>query len=192
MIRFRDTLNRPQPPPWLEGAANLNRRPARDGELWACGDALYLTDAGPWRDIGDGYQVAGPADNPDDYRRADTWAQFGTVIDLRGREWAVPSVIDIAGERLFSVAYGPDFLPELTPQQERMMAVARAARDALTAGGKGTQDVDMRLACQWAAEFLCVAYHWSVPTVAGLGILDDALVIGTLQYGASVDVEVVK
>jgi hypothetical protein len=192
MIRFRDTLSRPQPPPWLEGAANLNRRPARDGELWACGDTLYLTDAGPWRDIGDGYAVAGPVADTEAYRRAECWADFDDVPDLRGHMWSVPRVMDAAGERLFRVSYGPDFLPELTPQQSRMLEVAKAARDALTAGQQGTQDVDMRLACQWAAELLCVGYHLSVKSVAGLGILDDALVIGALSLAVGADVEVVK
>lgn len=189
MIRFRDTLSRPAPPPWLAGADSLHRRPSRDGELWMCGDALYMTDAGPWRDIGDGYQVAGPVESWEDYRTRADWAEFDTVTDLRGRKWAAPRVIDAAGDRVFRVAYGPDFLPELTAEQYRMLDVAKAARDALTAGERGTQDVPMNVACRWAADLLSVAYRIPVPAVAALAILDDGLATGILSVAIGADVE---
>lgn len=189
MIRFRDTLSRSAPPSWLVGAANLHRRPHRDGELWACGDALYLDDAGPWRDVGDGYAVAGPVEAWGAYRKGESWADFEPVADLRGRLWMAPRVLDATGERVFRVAYGPDFLPELTPEQYRMLDIAKAARDALTAGQTGVQDVPMQTACRWAAELLGVAYHLPVPAVAALAILDDALSVGVLSVAIGAQVE---
>jgi hypothetical protein len=190
VIRFRDTLSRSTPPPWLAGAENLHRRQSRCGELWACGDALYLTDAGPWRDIGDGYEVSGPVESWEDYRKREDWAEFDIVTDLRGREWAAPRVIDAAGDRVFRVAYGPDFLPELTAEQYRMLDVAKAARDALTAGAAGTQDVPMTIACRWAADLLGVAYRLPVPAVAALAIMDDGLAAAVLATAVGAGVEV--
>lgn len=181
MIRFRDTLSRSQPPPFLVGAANLNRRPARAGEIWVAGDPMFADDAGPWRAIGDGYEVAGPVDNHDAYRKAALWVSTEPVSDLAGRFWEAPRILDAAGERVFRVNYGPDFLPELTPEQYRMMDVAKAARDAIAASTSGTQDAGTQAACRWAAELLACTYHLPVPAIAALCIMDDTLTVGVIS-----------
>lgn len=190
MIRFRDTKSRPQPPSWLVGAANLHRRPNADGELWMCGDPIYLDNSGKWAPIGDGYEVAGPVESWADYQRNDRWVDVVEVHDMSGRRWVAPKILDEAGDRAFRVSYGADFLPSPTAEQYRMLEVAQAARDALKASSAGTQDVPMQMACRWAAEMMGAAYRLPVDAIAALGILDDVLVIGYINAGASVETEV--
>lgn len=190
MIRFRDTMSRSQPPPWLVGAANLSRRPARDGELWACGDALFLTDAGPWVDIGDGYHVAGHVSDHTDYLRASTWFDSESVTDMHGNAWEIPRVTDASGNRVFRVSYGKEFLPELTPEQYHVMEVCKAARDAIAASTDGVQDVGVQAACRWAAELMARSYHLPVSAIAALCIMDDHLAIGALSVAIGLSCEV--
>lgn len=190
MIRFRDTLNRSKPPAWLAGARNLHRRASVMGELWACGDALYLTDAGPWKPIGDGYEVAGPVESWDDYRRADSWFNTEDAHDMAGRAWAIPRVLDENGDRAFRVAYGADFLPELSPEQYHVLEVAKAAKDAIDASTRGVQDAGVQAACRWAAELIARAYHLPVPAIAALCILDDDLATGALSVAIGMRCEV--
>lgn len=190
MIRFRDTLSRSQPPPWMAGAANLNRRPSREGELWACGDALYLTDAGPWVDIGDGYHVSGPIDGHTAYARRATWFDVEQVADMHGNLWDIPRIMDSTGNRVFRVSYGNDFLPELTPEQYHVMEVCKAARDAIAASTDGVQDVGVQAACRWAAELMARSYHMPVSAIAALCIMDDQLAIGALSVAIGLSCEV--
>jgi hypothetical protein len=185
MIRFRDTLNRSSAPPWLIGAHNLHRKPSRDGELWACGDAFYLTDAGPWRELGDGYEVAGPIDAFQDYRRADSWFSVCQAYDMHGNAWDIPKILDAAGNRVFRVSYGRDFMPELSAEQYRILEVAKAAKDAIAASTDGVQDVGVQAACRWAAELLTVSYHLPIEAIAELCIMDDDLAVGALSIAIS-------
>jgi hypothetical protein len=190
VIRFRDTKNRPNPPPWLAGAPNLHRRQSAEGELWMCGEALYLDGSGTWTPIGDGYEVAGPVESWAVYQRTYGWVDLAEVTDMCGRTWMAPRILNESGERAFRVHYGADFLPSPTAEQYRMMEIADAARDALRAAAAGTQEVPMQMACRWAAELLGTAYRLPVDAIAVLGILDDVLTIGVINVGAAVEVEV--
>lgn len=192
MIRFRDTLHRNAPPPWLAKATGLQRRTDPHGVLWACGDAYLLGAEGAWAAIGDGYEVAGPADNHDDYLSVPPWVSTAPVEDITGRIWEVPRILDVAGERAFRVNYGADFLPSLTPQQYRLTEVAKAARDAVIAATNGTQDVGVQAACRWSAEFLTTTYCLPVDAIARLSILDDMLAVGVLSAAIGVQVGIDK
>jgi len=160
---------------------NVHRRASAGGELWMRGDAVCLSDAGPWRPISDGYEVAGPVEAAEDYEREPTWFSVERVADMAGREWAVPRILDASGNRAFRVGYGADFLPELTAEQTYILEIAKAARDAIAASTSGTQDAGVQVACRWAASLLSVSYSLPIEAIAGLRILDDVLVIATIS-----------
>jgi hypothetical protein len=189
VIRFRDTHCRPAPPPWLIGGQDLIQRQGRDATLWALGDPITLGPDGDWRPLGDGYEVCGPVEQTSDYERGMPWLTCVPVEDMHGRTWLAPRVLDAAGERVFRVAYGPDFLPALSPQQYRLLDIAKAARDAMAAGESGTQDVPMSTAARWAAELLCAAYHLSPESIAALEILDDLLIAAVIGAAIGLSVE---
>lgn len=190
MIRFRDTKNRNAPPPWLTKAVGLQRRADPHGTLWACGDAYLLGSDGDWCALGDGYEVAGPVEDQDTYRRESAWLDVVDVQDLSGREWVAPRILDASGERAFRVSYGADFLPHLSPEQYRYVDIAKAARDGLATGAAGVQDVPMPTACRWAAELLCAVYHLPPGAIGHLCILDDLLVTSVLGAAIGLGVEV--
>lgn len=189
MIRFRDSKSRPTPPAWLAGAADLVQRASPHGMLWGVGDALTLDGGGVWHDMGEGYAVAGPVDAHDAYQKRQSWFSTVGVEDLSGRVWQIPRILDGNGDRAFRVSYGPGFTPSLTAEQYAMMELAQAARDGVSASESGVQDVDMSIACQWAASFLSVAYHLSPDAIAHLCILDDALVVGAIQASCGLRAE---
>jgi hypothetical protein len=117
--------------------------------------------------------------------RAHLWAEPVPVQDLQGRQWFAPKILNDAGQRAFSVAYGRDWLPALTPAQSRALAIATAAKTAFD----GADDPDMPTCCQWAAELLTVCHHLPVDAVGACAMLDDALVIGILAAATSADLE---
>jgi len=149
--------------------------------LWGVGDALTLDGGGIWNDLADGYAVAGPVDAHEAYQKRQSWFSTVEVEDLSGRVWQAPRIIDASGERVFRVAYGRDFLPELTAEQYRILDVAKAARDAIAASTSGTQDATTQMACRWAAELLACTYHLSVDSIATLRIMDDALAVAVIS-----------
>jgi hypothetical protein len=159
--------------------------------LWAVGDAMTLDESGSWLNIGDGYAVAGPGDEHAAYRKAQSWFMTEPVTDLTGRVWHIPRIIDGDGERVFRVAYGADFTPALTPEQYRMMDIAKAARDGIVASESGVQDVDMQMCCRWVADMLACAYHLPPAAIGALCILDDALVVGAMRASCQVNAEMV-
>jgi len=100
----------------------------------------------------------------------------------------VPVILGADGRRAFRVAYkGRDFLPALTAEQERAMGVATAAREALDAIFAGTgQDIDIPVACTWAAALVPMAMHVAEGALIELGLIDDLIAVGTLQSATSV------
>lgn len=189
MIRFRDSTRLPHPPEFLRGAVGLQQRHAQGGTLWGCGDVFALDDGGEWSSLSSTLEVAGPNDGADAYLRRQSWARTADAADMHGTIWQAPRIIDRSGDRVFSVSYGPDFLPRLTPEQYRATDVAKAARDALIAAVDGAQDIDMALAARWAAELLAVSYHLSVDAIASRGILDDVLIPSVLGVGIDMRLE---
>lgn len=192
MIRFLDSSRSPQPPAFLRGATELQQRQSRNGTLWGCGDVYELDESGEWTALSETLSVAGPVDGHARYLRRTPWVRTVEVTDINGISWMAPRILDKAGERVFSVSYGIDFLPRLTPEQYRAMDIAKAARDALVAASAGTQDVDMALAARWAAELLAIPYHFPVEAIAALGILDDAIIPGALHVATDLRLEVIR
>lgn len=171
-------------PPWLDGAEMLQRREAKAGRLWGCGDP-YLMDIHPtadWHTLDDGWKCA-QIDGPDSGRlhRDQKWTPTTTVADLRGNLWLVPQILNANGERQIRMTYGDDWLPRPTDLQVRCTAIAIAAREALKAQSLGGDGVPMANACQWAAELLCAVNHVSISVIQKESLLDDALVGGILM-----------
>ena len=181
MLRILDAKSRPTAPPWCAGADDLQRTVCESGDLWGIGDAALLGNAGPWCAVGDGYSVAGES-GPGELRRPETWADVAHAIDGKGQWWAVPAILNERGARGFRVAYGLDWMPALTVQQERLEQIAKSARHALTTG----EDVPMPVACQWAAELLSATHYVSPQVLAAMRALDDMLVAQTLAIASGV------
>jgi hypothetical protein len=184
MIVYLDTNpDRDTPPPWLVGAHNLHRRDGAGRRWWGVGSTPWLVGPhdGDWQDLDDGWRclLVGELD-PVELRRAQRWCDTEPAVDLAGRRWAAPVILGPDGLPIFRVNYGGrDFLPLLTPEQLQAKAVAEAARQALASGG-----IDGPFARQWVATLLAITHHLSVQVIGALGILDDALVLSTLQPAA--------
>lgn len=191
MIVYLDSLasDRSTPPPWLVGASGLCSRETGDGRLWGVGDAycLGIPQGMPTEPIADGWSACVVSDaEVHRLRRAQLWCDTGSVLDIHGREWAVPIIRTPEGARAFRVAYGRDWLPALTPEQTRAEAIVDAASDALRAGG----GIDMPVACQWAAELLCMSSHLSPETIAALRLADEMVVLQTLAMACGLPLRV--
>lgn len=184
MIVYHDTTpdTRDTPPPWLVGAHDLHRRDAQGGRWWGVGAHPWLV--GPqdttWHDLDDGWRCCLVGDlDPVALRRAQRWCDTEPAVDLHARRWAAPVILGDDGQPVFRVAYGEDFLPALTPEQQRAQEIAKAARQALSSGG-----IDGPYARRWAAGLLEITHHLHVQVIGKLTLLDDALVLSVLQPAA--------
>jgi hypothetical protein len=129
--------------------------------------------------------------DPRDLVADQRWITTEPIADLSMRIWFTPCVLDKDGSRRFRTAYGADFLPALTPMQERCEAIANAARSALIAAHCDNVPIPMRQACAWAGELLSAVNHVTPAILGSLRLLDDALIGGVLYRAAglpSVDV----
>lgn len=187
MLVYKDTKAniRRDPPPWLDGADDLQECNERSGQVryWGIGNAHLVGDRKDWTALDDGWSVsiAGPID-PQDFRRVMRWCRTVEVEDTQGREWTAPVITDSKGNRLILAAYGKDFLPVLTNAQQRAWEVVQAAREHLTAINaiEGSQ-MDMGLCARWAVELLSLTHHISPEVILELGVLDEALILATLS-----------
>lgn len=173
------------PPAWLTGAENVTTRPCEGGCLFGVGDhyLLGLDGRDGAKPLADGWSVwVNGGIDPYELARPCAWAAVAAAIDLHHRAWAVPVVLGATGKPCIRVAYGDDFLPDLTPEQQRIIDIAQVARAALEAAYSGEHRVplDQRTACAWAAEALAITNAVTVQVIRRLSILDDALVAGTL------------
>lgn len=186
MLVYRDTkaAERRNPPPWLEGAADLLERASRDPvRYWGIGNAHLLGDRKDWHDLDDGWQVsvAGPI-YPQQFRRTLRWCRSVQVEDTAGRIWTAPVILNEHGDRTILVTYGKDFLPVLSNAQARAVEIAKAARDGLVAAQEIEDGgLDFDVAARWGAELLSLTHHISMEGIAVLGLLDMALILGVLE-----------
>lgn len=189
MILYEETKPREDgaPPAWLEGAPDLQRRDGPDKRWWGIGSGALVGDqpTAKWAPLGGGLRaVVLKGFDPRALAINQQWCPVTLAADLQGRVWSVGCVLSQSGDRQFRTAYGPDFLPALTPEQTKAEAVAKAARSALIASVADNTGLPMQLACRWAAELLATVNHISIDAIAALGLLDDALVAAVL-YSAS-------
>ena len=194
MIVYRDKrkLEGPSCPEWIAewqpvAGHALCHRDTEAGHIVGVGDPLLFRPAARWFEVDQDWEAAlvGKEPNPGVLARSVIWCDVRPVQDLAERVWMAPVILTEKGERAFRVSYGSNWLPSLTPAQERAEKIAKAARDALAGGG-----ANMAVACQWAAELLCVTYHLHVNVISNLALLDDRLVPEVLGVAAGLPLEV--
>lgn len=193
MILYRDNLPRLTPPDWLVGAPDLVVRESVGGRYWAIGEA-YLCgpqERNKWVDVGDGFSatIVGALDARP-LTRAQRWCETVCGPDLQSRLWTIPTPLALDGSRTFRVAYGADYLPALTPEQQRTEDIARAARGALIAAGCNDEPLPMRIACAWTAELLSITNYVTPKVLGELGLIDDVLVAATLYASGGIKTDV--
>lgn len=189
MIIIRDTLwaERRGVPPWMAGASVHCMEDDQRGHLYGIGDR-YLLGPGDaatrWDPVGDGYDVRlVPPLYPAAFLRPQLWCDMLPAKDLERRLWAAPVILTRQGERAFRVAYGPDYLPALSPTQDRALAVAREARLLLQESAK-RGGLDSTLAARYTAELLSRTHFLAPAVIGALRLLDDALILDTLAIAA--------
>ncbi len=186
MLVYRDTkaAKRRVPPPGLDGAADLLEVADRNGRFrwWGISNAHLVGERDDWADLDDGWQVAVASKvDPQMFRRTMRWCRTVDVDDAHGRTWTAPVVLNASGDRCILVSYGKDFLPVLSNAQERALAVASAARDALVAAqGIDGAGLDFPVAARWVAELLALTHHIGMEAIGALGLIDDALILAVL------------
>ncbi len=142
-----------------------------------------------WHKLDDGWEAsyvrnAGDVVPSRDLTRLNCWANVLTVEDNLGEQWLAPNVLTPTGARAYSVAYaGADFLPSPTDEQARADAIAKEARQAMTA----EEGAPIQAACRWAAVLLSITSHVTPATIAALGVLDTALVQKVLIVATGAD-----
>jgi hypothetical protein len=166
--------------------ATLVHRETDKGHIVGVGDPLVWTEPRRWVEIEDGWSVAlvpGITFDPRHLVRLQGWADVLEVCDMQRRAWHAPVIRRKGGGRAFRVAYGKDWLPALTPEQERAEEICRAALDA------ANLETPMSVACQWAAELLSMTHHLTPSALAALALVDEVSAVGTLQVSASLEIE---
>lgn len=181
-------------PPWLSdwtprpGRASLCHRDCEDGHLVGVCEDVVFKPANRWHEIDSDWsvgRVSGSKVNQDALIRDILWCDIQAVRDLKDNVWAAPVILTAGGSRAFRTAYGTDWLPALTEDQERAERIAEAARDEfLRAEGSS---LEMPVACQWAAELLSITYHLHPRAIAALAILDERLVVEVLKAGCGIE-----
>jgi len=168
-------------PPWLAGAQSLQERSGDPVRWHGVGVEAWLVGPQPdavWHDLADGWQccLIGPF-NPAPLVRQQRWCDTEQAIDLAGRRWQAPVILADNGEPIYRVNYGRDFMPAPTSQQQDAERIARAARQELLSQGF----IAGAHSRQWTARLLTITYHLDVEVIAVLGLLDDALILTTLE-----------
>lgn len=193
MIVWRNSYLGGQPavPPCLEGWEprgdfQLVHRDTAEGHVVGVGDPLVWSPPRRWQSVADGWEVSivpGAKISPSALARVQIWCDVSAVEDLQRRPWFAPSIRRKGGGRAFRVAYGRDWLPELTPDQRRAEEICAAVQDAIG------QETPMTVACQWAAELLTMTHHLTTEAFAALALLDEPLVVGTLKISAALEID---
>lgn len=177
-------------PPWLAGAADLQRRDLPGGvALWAIGDPLLVQPAETWQEVekvGEHTCEAGTVgDRSTDglARHMPGW-HMTTARDATACEWSIPVILNRSGERNFPCPFGPDYLPRPTHKQERLLHIGKAIRCELirvgTAQDGDEMAIDAAVSARWAAEMIVFSNHISELALLSLGYLDEVLIVNAL------------
>lgn len=193
VYRHKPQVSGPVTPEWLDGwtpvaGHSVCHRDTGKGHIVGVAEPILFSPPLRWFDVDQDWEGAfrGPL-NHGVLARAQLWCDVRPALDLAERCWMAPVILTEEGGRAFRCSYGPSWLPELTPAQDRAEKIAKAARDALDGGG-----VDMAVACQWAAELLCITYHLHVNVISNLALLDDRLVPEVLSAASGRSLEVAR
>ena len=187
MLVYKDTKasERRNPPPWMEGAHDLQERNERGTDSvrwWGIGNPHLVGDRRDWFTLDDGWKVsvAGPV-NPQEFRRVMRWCRTVDVECTNGRKWTAPVILNEKGNRVILVSYGKDLLPALTAAQSRAFEIATAAREHLESAQEVEDGgLDMEVAVRWAVELLALTHHISMEAIAVLELMDEALILSVL------------
>jgi hypothetical protein len=188
MIVYRDNkASKRQTPPWLVGASDLIIREDTanfDIKYYGIGPAHSVGAGDKWTDLGDGYdaRIVGELSSYLLTRHL-PFVPVSEAMDMMGRGWHVPQVLN-EDVPLIIPTYDDNYLPVYNTEQQRIIDIAKAARAALRSGG-----VDMSVAGRWTAELICCANHISEKALLRLNLLDNALVLTTLQVATGCDVK---
>lgn len=181
MILYRHPIaadGTPAAPPWLDGAPAVVHGETQTHRLAGIGEDYQMGDrpGAAWLDVGGGWEALRVLpDAPIQIHRRLSWARSRVVADAEGREWQVPVILTVTGAPAIIAVMGEDWLPAYTPQQRRLLDVAKAAQQALDA-----RNLPAQASCQWAAEAIEAANHVTVKGIQRLGLLDTHLVQNVL------------
>lgn len=163
---------------------SLAHRDLGDGvHMVGIADPIVFDPPRRWFDLDESWRVGltpGVQFDPLALTRAQLWCDTATARDLKARPWVAPVILDSGNHRAFRVSYGQDWLPALTVEQERCLAIAKESLEALAAG-----ECKIAVACQWAAELLSATNHVTPQILGALGLIDDALVFSVLPVAVS-------
>lgn len=175
------------PPPHLRGVPDLASREVQGGFVFGIGQPWML---GPppahAMELDGGWLAWVNDDGPDPARlfRHRPWLRTSIAADNEGREWAVP-ILTVDGKRAFKVAYGHDWRPRLTEEQELLLGHAGEASLFLDRMQEVGAIEDPAPGCAWAASILSACNAITPAIIGALGLMDDLLMVGTLLAATS-------
>jgi len=177
-------------PPWLEGVGGLMSRTVPIGvESWfgfGLGHQAILGNAPDDAETIDGgwkVWVNGIID-PHYLQRHRAGCPTITVEAVDGGMWAAPVVLTHDGHRNFTVSYGRDWKPEITPEQKDLIEFARLAAAEVPRYLRATpaeQEDMLPRFCHWAAVGLSYVNAVTPEVLQALRVLDTKLVLLTLS-----------
>lgn len=185
MILWQDvsSTDRITPPPWLDGAADLQARECVEGRLWAAGDPrLVGPRLGAWVALDDGWRaLVLPGFDPLSLARSVPWCPTVAVPDVQGRSWSVACPRNALGESRIVGTYDEAFVRILTPEQAHLERLSLAAREGINAAlpdddATPAKAPTMAQLGAWAVGAICAGTHISPQALGRLGLLDEEFV----------------
>lgn len=206
VYRHRNLMTHPDLAGWTpreESTVALCHQLRGEWNYCAVAEPILFTlpdDDAPWRKISGDWEVvyvpnAGGVVPGRDLSRLNSWAPAVLpILDAKGAHWLGPIILTTDGDRAFPVRYaGPDFLPDLTPEQVRAETIAREARSSFLSAqsqavaGDQAAGIPTKAACRWVSIFIEIAHHVGAETIAACGILDDVLIRSGIICGSGLD-----
>lgn len=136
---------------------------------------VFAPPEGPWEPLGDSGWFFCQSGAFDLMAHARIACKYQCIVQqIAGMSFILPVITTPTGERAFPVSYGgPDFMPQLTAEQESDLALAIEIRTCISSGNIPA----MNRRAKWAARFLTRTYNLSLETIGATGLLTDDLII---------------
>jgi hypothetical protein len=179
---------KPDVPPWMVGAPNLNHREVRGGFCWGVGSTWMLEAPRENAvDLTGGYKCWMNDDGPEpEYLyKSSQWIRTFVVSDSRDRTWSIPIILNSKGKRDFKVAYDFDWKPALSHTQQLLMNWAEEATIFLQEYQKSGECPEPAPGCAWAAKFVSEVNYINPEVIGKLHLMDDLLMVSTLMGATS-------